>query len=333
MTKRTALSLQFNYQVVKCGTSKDRSASWASASNPKNIEETRLGSIFLVGEIDPEGDDDVPPILPLIGAQLKEEYYAKPNRRALASFAESLRTSNNVFARVPKKRNPMWLGRVHMACGSFANGILHLSLIGKIRAYLFRSDTALDLARRFVADSRPHPTKLFRNIASGNLEKGDRLLFATPKIFTSLFLEDVRHIVREAAFAEISRQIELLYEQQESRTGVHMIIAEIGEGPGKENTDAVPATARPRLSRAAVSLPRLTLERIHVPVPGLPTAALKALGSRLLAGVSLLRPQAQTFHAYLERYWQRYASTPVAVFALALLLVLLLLIFQREVVL
>lgn len=337
MRRKPDSTLRLEYRVVHCGLSKERRLGWASASEPKNIEEERLGSLFLAGEVDPEGSEEVPPVLSLISSQLREVYYAKPQRRALKSFTESLRKGNTIFSHVPKKRNPLWLGRVHVACGSFAEGTLYFTLIGKMRAYLFRRTLTVDLSRRFFPEGRPHPTRLFQHIASGTLVEGDRLFFATPKILNTLYLEDIRHIVRDAPFDEIPRQIEMLYETHGGRGALSLIAARVIAGnppspPPTQERWLQPAKPRPflqGLAKTAVFLKRLgrTLQPSLEKVLAWGKTLFKARVVQRF-GKALQYPPLSSFRRILGEK----RSLALIVLTLLIMSVLLLLVFRREVI-
>lgn len=340
MKKKLDQKLVFVPVLIACGRAKERASSWAFIGEPKNIEESRLGTVFMVGEVDAEEENGVSSILPLVGSQLKQEYYAQPRRRALASFSESLRKSNLVFAQVPKKRNPMWLGKVHLASVALTESILLFSLVGKIYAYLFRNGTTTDLRRRFIQEGRPHPTKLFRHVASGSLLAGDRLLFAAPKVFSSLFLEDVRYIVRESPFAEIQQQVEMLYAKESPHASLSLVALEV-RTEESVSPPARSATPSPLPPLGASVATRGTLARKRSKVLLLNIArhlayTLTMLATRgrahLLYFTSLLRKK-MVFHASRFSTLSQNAQVLRVLVVLAVVgIALLLLLFRREVI-
>lgn len=339
MKKKLDQKLIFVPALITCGKAKERAASWAFVGEPKNIEEYRLGTVFLVGEVDAEEENGVSSILPLVGSELKQEYYAEPRRRPLASFSESLRKSNLIFAQVPKKRNPMWLGKVHLAGGALTESTLLFSLVGKIHAYLFRNGTTTDLNRRFIQEGRPHPTKLFRHVASGSLLAGDRLLFATPKVFGSLFLEDIRHIVRESPFSEIQRHVEMLYAKENPRASLSLLVLEIrreDSAPIPEKTAMAPAsqpfcasgvTRRERAERRSKALAIGFIRQIG----SLITLGVENARAKLPHAVALLRKMAFVYASRLSAATQNARVMRVLVIVAVIGLFLLLLLFRREV--
>jgi hypothetical protein len=342
MKKKLDQKLIFVPALITCGRAKERASSWAFIGEPKNVEEHRLGTIFLVGEVDAEEENGVSSILPLVGSQLKQEYYAEPRRRALKSFSESLRKGNLIFAQVPKKRNPMWLGKVHLASGALTESTLLFSLVGKIQAFLFRGGATTDLKRRFIQEGRPHPTKLFRHVASGALVAGDRLLFATPRAFNSLFLEDIRHIVREAPLADISRQVEMLYAKEDPHAPLAIVVMEVrlgGNAPAEAGNAApspVPLSfgITPGLRTRGASTRayhKALLVKVVKRAAFLTSMLVNAIRAETPRVIYYSRKEIAGYSSWLLKITQNARAARVLVLLAITVFFLLLLLFRREV--
>lgn len=182
---------------------------------PENIEEKSLGSLYIIGEIVnlPENSSY---IVNLLASIIKKEFYSNKKRTGLEALEAGLNKANSTLSDLAERGNIEWIGNLNMACAVHSQKELHLSQAGKIKTLLIRNGQISDIGKNVILGKNPHPFRTFANIASGELEINDLVLFATPELFKVLLLEQISKLSTSLDFESFTNKIQELVSQDES---------------------------------------------------------------------------------------------------------------------
>lgn len=185
---------------------------------PENIEEQSLGNLYIIGEVtDISSNSEY--LINLLVATIKKEYYSNTNRSPMESLESSLTKTNEMLADFAEHGNIEWIGNLHITIAVFKNSVFYFSQAGLSKALLVRGKNIIDIGQDLVSDLKPHPLKTFSNIASGQIDKDDKLILTTSKF--------LKHISEERISDIIASDPENIIEQFESALGEKNNVAAI----------------------------------------------------------------------------------------------------------
>lgn len=214
---------------------------------PENIEEKSLGNLYIVGEVVnlPENSSY---IVNLLASIIKKEFYSNKKRSTLESLEASLNKANSTLSDLTEQGNVAWIGNLNMTCAAHRLKELHLSQTGKIKTLLIRNGKIKDVGKNVISEENPHPFRTFANIASGELEFNDLVLFATPGLFNILSTEKIRQISGSGNFDEFSNGIQEAVSKESNISTIAALLV---------NVESVKEEARmPRMKIASDELPQ-----------------------------------------------------------------------------
>jgi serine/threonine protein phosphatase PrpC len=206
---------------------------------PENIEEQALGNLYIIGEVVnlPENSSY---LINLLASIIKKEFYSKPKRSSLESLEASLHKANSTLSDLAEQGNVDWVGNLNMVCGSSKNRELHLSKVGNIRTLLVRNGQVTDIGKNVAQEGKTHPFRTFINIASGELETDDLVLFATPELFNVFSLEKIKQVVSSSEnIDDLARTIQDSVEQEDNISSVGLLIIKVEEEVKEEELSRV----------------------------------------------------------------------------------------------
>lgn len=193
---------------------------------PENIEEKTLGNLYIVGEVVnlPENSSY---IVNLLASIIKKEFYSNKKRSTVESLEASLNKANTTLSEITEQGNVAWIGNLNMTCAAHRDKQLHLSQTGKIKTFLIRNGQIKDIGMNINSDDKPHPFRTFANIASGELEMNDLVLFATPGFFNTLSTEKIRQMSALKNFDEISNAIQNAVDRENKKIMLAALLVNI----------------------------------------------------------------------------------------------------------
>lgn len=149
---------------------------------PENIEEMKLGNLFIVGKI--SSAPEATHIINLLTSIIKREYYANRRRKPLSAMEESLKKANNALLELAKKESSQWINKINFVAAILIKDQLHFTALGQTKVFLLRAGRLTDLSKKLVpAQEKINPKKPFQSIASGKLFLGDKIISTTADIF------------------------------------------------------------------------------------------------------------------------------------------------------
>ena len=155
---------------------------------PENIDEQALGNLYIIGEI-VNFSESSSYLINTLASKIKTEFYSNPKRSTMESLESGLHKVNTALSDLTEQNNTDWMGNLNMTCSAYKDGELYISQAGKIRTVLIRDNKISNIGENIASQNGSNSLKTFANIASGELEIGDLVLFATPELF-NIFSEE-----------------------------------------------------------------------------------------------------------------------------------------------
>ena len=195
---------------------------------PENIEEQALGNLYIVGEI-VNFSENSSYLINLLASIAKKEFYSNSRKSTMESLEASLHKINSTLSDLAEQGNVDWIGNLNMTHCAYKNGELHFSQTGKIRTILIRDGQITDIGKNITDKEKPHPFKTFANIANGELESGDLVLFATPELFNVFSMEKLRQLASSLDIEELAEIIQDSIEKENDIRTMGLLLMKIEE--------------------------------------------------------------------------------------------------------
>lgn len=161
---------------------------------PENIEEKKLGSLYMVGELRNPLPQNLQ-LLEKLSQVIKENYYNLSSSLPERAFKESLKKGNEFLDKEIKKENVSWLGNLSFAILAVIPDSkiptkkweINFAKTDTLKILLLRGGKIIDIGKNLeFQDFQPYPLKIFLNIATGKLAAEDKIMVLTKEVF-SLF--------------------------------------------------------------------------------------------------------------------------------------------------
>lgn len=190
------------------------------AYEPNNIEETSLGRLYFAAEL-LNVSIDFGYLINLLTSILKREYYSKPGRGSFESFEATLKKTNSILTeliqKTDSKKNLEWVGKLNCVCASVCDDSLYFTQIGQSKTLICRQGSLIDISKKINSTTQNlRALGTFQNIVSGKLEKGDKLLFLSQKLFDFVSLERIKQICAIGNIADNCEQINKILREHKS---------------------------------------------------------------------------------------------------------------------
>lgn len=159
---------------------------------PENIDEQRLGNLFIVGEL-----QNLPRncsyIINLLASKIKKEFYSNTKRTQEESLEAGLMAANGVLSEIARQGNGEYIGKLNMVCGTYKNKKFYISQIGKFKSLLIRGKKISEIVKE--EDMQPFsPERVFNNIAGGELMENDMIIFTTHGLLNIFSQDKIRKL-------------------------------------------------------------------------------------------------------------------------------------------
>ncbi|MCK5122834.1 MAG: hypothetical protein KAQ87_01655 [Candidatus Pacebacteria bacterium] len=205
---------------------------------PENVDEQNLGNLYIVGEI-VNFSESSSYLVNLLASIIKKEFYSKPKRSTMESLEAGLHKANSTLSNLAEQGNVDWIGNLNMICGAYKKNELYFSQVGNVKTLLVRDNQITDIGKNTVKEEKPHPFKTFANIASGEIEKNDLILLATPEFFNIFSLEKIRQLSSSLDTNKLAETIQNTIEQEGNITTVGLLIMKIGNEKQTEKEEEI----------------------------------------------------------------------------------------------
>lgn len=198
---------------------------------PRNVEEARLGTLFMLGKIEniPKNKyKNLDFLLSLLISVIKREFYSDSERPASRALEVSLNKANLYLIDFTEKGNTEWIGNLTFICGVFSKNTLHIAQVGKPMIKLFRGKTISHIENKFPDQKKPRPLKTFGNIASGAILNGDKIILSIKDILNVINLTNLRELSKGSC-NQIIERVKKLIENKTSKTPMVCLVLEARE--------------------------------------------------------------------------------------------------------
>ena len=204
---------------------------------PENVEELRLGNLYIIGQMQKVSVDSSH-LINLLASIIKREYYLKPLRGPLNSLEEAFKKANSALSDLAKTGNLDWLGKINFISAVLAKKTslatpqasqsqelyLHATKVGQAKILLLRENRLTDISKKLIpSQEKVHPNKVFQSIVSGKLFLNDRLVLIASDLSNYISLSGLKQIL---AFDKIE-QIEKIIKEKENFSSQGMIVIKI----------------------------------------------------------------------------------------------------------
>jgi hypothetical protein len=192
------LNLYFREIIFQDPKAKKDSVCGVFSYEAMNIEDARLGNLYLIGKI-----SNVPKnkyknsdfLLNLLASAIKREFYSNHQRTSMEALESALQSANIYLSDFVKKGHNEWIGNLHFVCLCFYGNNIHVAQTGNMVVQLFRNGTLSNISKKFQNQEKPEPIKTFSNLASGKIEHGDKIIAATYDISDILSLQKTKELI------------------------------------------------------------------------------------------------------------------------------------------
>lgn len=193
---------------------------------PQNIESMELGTLYVVGQII-QPDEASGHLLNLISSILKREFFSRPDRGAQTSLELALHRANMALAEFAQQESIDWMDKLNISCAVINNSTLLTTNCGQSQIFIWRENSLVDLGKKITLEvQKPHPSKTFRNVASGRVLLGDKIILATPTILDVVSTKGLEQLLSDDSSTIIER-IKAMLAQQPHVPSLAILILEL----------------------------------------------------------------------------------------------------------
>lgn len=187
---------------------------------PENIDEKRLGNLYIVGELLNTIQQDTH-FLKNLAKIIEQGYYdGTSNEQGLRI---GLKRANEFLSEEIKKGKVNWLGNLNLAVISFQALVLNFTKIGDIKILLLRTTDALnplvgpeveimDIGTNLEFQNiTSSSSKIFGNIVSGKLSSEDKIIVLTKNAFELFKKND---LIKEISLATNEKALKQIFKEK-----------------------------------------------------------------------------------------------------------------------
>lgn len=227
---------------------------------PINAAEERLGSAYMLGELKDVSEESFF-ILNHIATLFKRNYYSNTGKQPLSAFEDALKRVNEGMHDLAADKKTEWIGKLHFAIGVLSHDIFYFTACGTPRIFIARHGEATDLGEKISNALRETTSqKTFKNIASGKVEKNDKVFMLTAETFQAIPRDLWKEIAASHFPAKKIREANSSQRINLSHTGGFLILSLSGSEVFEEKDATSPAST----SNRQESLFREKLDKIPV---------------------------------------------------------------------
>lgn len=157
----------------------------------RNVDQKKLGTVLGIFEIKDLSDDSAY-IVNFLSSVAKKTYFAGHQKNPEESFESTLAKVNLSLAEIANHGNVNWIGKIDAVLCSIFEDQINFSVSGDAKVLLLRNQKLMEISESLSPkDEAVNPLKTFTDIASGKLEKGDKLILTTDDISHVFTLEEI----------------------------------------------------------------------------------------------------------------------------------------------
>ncbi len=175
------------FEIVSNPNNNKQSVCETFVYEPTNIEEEKLGYLYVVGQVisNEENKSQIITFLNIIASKASQFFYRQADISAKEAIEKSLKQTNKDIKNRFQKSELDWLRGINLAIVSIVpqKQEIYFATIGKIQGLLWRRGRLTDIAQNFNdSEAQEADYQLFQSIANGNIETRDKFVFSVPYI-------------------------------------------------------------------------------------------------------------------------------------------------------
>ena len=183
-------NIQYTTKVARLLNQTETGIARAVSDDSENFLERQYGQVFVVA--DSSFTSDFYDIGEVLVDTVQREFYADLNRSVPDSFEHALTVTNQTLADLAAEGQSDWVGKLNAVICVLHENEIHVSKVGTAEAYLVRGHSSTQITEGLTDDEGGQTAKTFLNVASGQLEVGDKLVIATNELFKHFSLKDLQ---------------------------------------------------------------------------------------------------------------------------------------------
>lgn len=195
---------------------------------PSNVEEEKLGHLFIMGRIRNLERTSFY-LINLLASRIKREYYLNPHRNPSLAFELSLKEANQVLKENEERIN--WFGNLDFFIAILLEKKLYFTFIGKIKVFILRGIEIIELTKDYTFNK--NLLFPFSFVLEGNIKKGDSLIFSTSNVFSK---EKLINLGEDLLSLEKKKLMKLIEDEEK---GVALFINIEKEAKAVERIDTI----------------------------------------------------------------------------------------------
>ena len=175
------------FEIVSNANNNEQSVCETFVYEPANIEEERLGYLYIVGQaIDQEQDrSQIVTFLNFVASKTSQLFYKKTDVSAKEAIEKTLKDINRDIKNYFQKSEVNWPREINLVIILVVpqKQEIYFAIIGKIQGLLWRRGRLMDIIQNFNNNEPQEIDRLsFQAIANGNIEIRDKFIFSVPYV-------------------------------------------------------------------------------------------------------------------------------------------------------
>jgi len=197
------------FEVVANANSNEQDVCETFVYEPANIEEEKLGYLYVIGQaVDQEQDrSHIVTFLNFIASKASQHFYKKTGIAAKEAIEKTLKEINKDIKDYFQKSEDNWLREVNLAIILVVpqKEEIYFAIIGKIQVLLWRRGRLMDIAQNFN-NSEPQDIdrSSFQAIANGTIETRDKFVFSVPSVTNYVAKPKLKMIIDKIQYESLA---------------------------------------------------------------------------------------------------------------------------------
>jgi hypothetical protein len=196
---------------------------------PSESEEDR-GKLYIVIEIEHKGKT-AKEIADAIATIMQNEYYGEETTIDSIDehFEQAINKTNEILGDLAQQGETSWVGKIHAIIAVLHDQTLYLTKTGNAKALLLRNTQAIDVSENLNEQQDDASFRTFTNVASGGVELGDKIIFATPALFQHIPFEQLYKSIQQYSPSNATTRLQALLQTKRLNHAVGALVSEMSE--------------------------------------------------------------------------------------------------------
>jgi hypothetical protein len=209
---------------------------------PENIEEEKLGYLYVVGQITGEENSrkQSTSLLSFVASQISRAFFKKTGFSPKEALEKTLAEMNQILENDITSGKLGWIQEFNIAVVLLHpnTGDLCFVFNGNIQGLLWRKGQIIDIARQIGGSTSQETIKIFRTIASGKIVQDDKIIFSAPELEKKIPLKDLKSAIDQSRYIGMGHIKEILSLNQDDNLA--LLIVDLTKAPEPEKIKTTP---------------------------------------------------------------------------------------------